>query len=77
MRRVAITGIGLVSPLGHSAAEVFEAACTGQSAIRRLGTEASQRLLAPLAATVDFEGSAHFDAPKLRLLDREIGRAHV
>ena len=70
MRRVAITGIGLVSPLGHSAAQVFEAACAGRSAIRRLDTAASQRLLAPLVAPVDFDGNAHFDAAKLRLLDR-------
>ena len=70
MKRVAVTGIGVVSPLGHSAAQVFEAARTGQSAIRRLDTPFAKRLLAPLAATVQFDGAEHFEPARLRLLDR-------
>jgi 3-oxoacyl-[acyl-carrier-protein] synthase II len=70
MNRVAITGIGIVSPLGHGAAEVFDAARAGRSAIRRLALPDAERLLAPLAATVEFDGTRHFEAPKLRMLDR-------
>lgn len=70
MRRVAVTGMGVVSPLGHSAAEAFEAARAGRSAIRRLETSFTHRLSAPLATTVQFNGADHFDPPKLRMLDR-------
>ncbi len=70
MRRVAITGIGLVTPLGHSPDEVFESACAGRSAIRKFVTDASHRLRAPLAATVEFDATAYFDPPQQRLLDR-------
>ena len=70
MRRVAVTGIGVVSPLGHSTAEVFDAARAGRSAIRRLDPSFGKRLVSPIAATVSFDGSEHFEAPKLRMLDR-------
>ncbi|MDB5870344.1 MAG: 3-oxoacyl-[acyl-carrier-protein] synthase [Polaromonas sp.] len=70
MRRVAITGMGMVSPLGHSAAEVFDAARAGRSAIHRLDLPFASRLAAPLAATVRFNGADHFEPPKLRMLDR-------
>ena len=70
MRRVAVTGIGVVSPLGNSAAEVFENACAGRSGIRKLDVSFAHRLRAPLGATVQFDGAAHFDSQKLRMLDR-------
>ncbi len=70
MRRVAVTGIGLVSPLGHDADSVFETARSGRSCIHRLQIAGAHRLAAPLAATVDFDGSAHFEPPQFRLLDR-------
>ena len=65
-----MTGMGLVSPLGHSAAEAFDAARAGRSAIHRLEAPFTHRLAAPLAATVQFNGADHFDPPKLRMLDR-------
>ena len=70
MRRVAVTGIGVVSPLGNSAQALFTYACAGHSAIDRLHTPFASRLTAPLAATAHFDGADHFDAPKLRMLDR-------
>jgi len=70
VKRVAVTGMGVVSPLGHSAAEIFEAARAGRSAIHRLDVPFAHRLTAPLAATVRFNGADHFDPPKLRMLDR-------
>ena len=36
MMRVAVTGMGVVSPLGNAAAAVFANAQAGRSAIRRL-----------------------------------------
>ena len=70
MKRVAITGVGVVSPLGHHAQEVFEAARSGRSAIRRLDIPGVHRLAVPLAATVQFDGADHFDPPQYRLMDR-------
>ncbi len=70
MKRVAITGVGVVSPLGHHAQEVFEAARSGRSAIRRLDIPGVHRLAVPLAATVQFDGADHFDPPQHRLMDR-------
>jgi 3-oxoacyl-(acyl-carrier-protein) synthase len=70
MRRVAVTGIGLVSPLGHSPQEVFEAASFGRSGIRRLDFPGVHRLTTPLAATVQFDGAEHFEPPQHRMLDR-------
>jgi 3-oxoacyl-[acyl-carrier-protein] synthase II len=70
MRRVAITGIGLVSPLGNSAPEAFQNACSGLSGVGTIGAPFASRLVAPIAATVRFDAAEHFDAPKLRMLDR-------
>lgn len=70
MRRVAVTGMGVVSPLGHGAAEAFAAARAGRSAIHRLDVPFAHRLASPLGATVAFNGADHFDPPQLRMLDR-------
>lgn len=70
MRRVAVTGMGVVSPLGNSAQALYTHACAGYSAINRLQTPFASRLTVPLAATACFVGADHFDAPKLRMLDR-------
>jgi len=71
VKRVAVTGLGVVSPLGYSAQEAFVAARAGRSAIRRLDMGGVERLAAPLGAAVTgFNGADHFDPPRLRMLDR-------
>lgn len=70
MRRVAVSGIGLVTPLGHTVADVFEAARLGRSAIAPLLITDAHRLRAPIAATVDFDPAAHFEPQQQRMLDR-------
>lgn len=70
MRRVAVTGIGLISPLGNSCAEALANATAGRSAIRRLETPWAGRLAAPLAACARLQGEEHFSPPRLRMLDR-------
>ena len=70
MKRVVVTGIGLVTPLGHEADAVFAAARDGRSAIRRLEGRDFDRLKAPLGARTDFDGEQHFDPAPLKLLDR-------
>jgi 3-oxoacyl-[acyl-carrier-protein] synthase II len=70
MRRVAVTGLGVISPLGSSAEDVLANATAGRSAIRRLNETWCKRLVSPLAACVTFNGEEHFATPKLRMLDR-------
>lgn len=70
MRRVAVTGIGVLSPLGNTVDDAFENAAAGRAAIRRLDEPWAKRLSSPLAATVKFEGEAHFEPQRLRMLDR-------
>jgi 3-oxoacyl-(acyl-carrier-protein) synthase len=70
MRRVAVTGIGVISPLGSSTVELFANATAGHSAVRRIDETWCKRLVSPLAACVHFSGEEHFAAPKLRMLDR-------
>ncbi len=70
MRRVAVTGIGIIAPLGIGHQEFFDNLIAGKSGVRRLDSPLYERLIAPIAAGVDFRGEEHFDAPKLRMLDR-------
>jgi beta-ketoacyl-acyl-carrier-protein synthase II len=70
VRRVAVTGLGVVSPLGLGAGTFFDALAAGRSGIGRLTVRFHERLACPLGAAVDFDGAAHFDPARLRMLDR-------
>lgn len=70
MKRVAVTGIGVVSPLGNDRNTFFESMIAGRSGIRRLDADYCSRLIAPIAAPVRFDATQFFPAPKLRMLDR-------
>lgn len=59
----------MISPLGNSADALFDSLVAGRSGIRRL-EDVFAHLTSPVAATVDFDGAMHFDAPKFRMLDR-------
>ncbi len=70
MRRVAVSGIGVVSPLGNSAAEVLANARAGRSGVRRLEIPFANRLTAPIAATASFDEGNDLEPGKARMLDR-------
>jgi 3-oxoacyl-[acyl-carrier-protein] synthase II len=70
VKRVAITGIGVVSPLGNDSATFFSQLIAGRSGIRMLDGELAHRLSSPIAAVANFDGAALFPAPRLRMLDR-------
>ena len=70
MRRVAITGLGVVSPLGSGAQEFFDRLVQGYSGVTRLPEEFNPRLLSRVVAPVSFDGTTHFGAARLRMLDR-------
>jgi 3-oxoacyl-[acyl-carrier-protein] synthase II len=62
MRRVVVTGMGVVSPLGTGTTAFFAALTQGHSGVRRTDRG--------ICAVVDMDASLHFPAPKLRMLDR-------
>jgi 3-oxoacyl-[acyl-carrier-protein] synthase II len=68
VKRVAITGIGVVSPLGNDVAAFFAGLSQGRSAIARLPGHA--RLPNALGAAAAFDAGQHFPAPQARMLDR-------
>ena len=70
MRRVAITGTGLIAPGGNTVKEFFDALILGRSQVRKISGAHFERLVAPIAATVSFDAADYFPAPKLRMLDR-------
>jgi 3-oxoacyl-(acyl-carrier-protein) synthase len=70
VRRVAVTGIGVLSPLGHSTAEIFDSAQHGRSAVRIIASPFGDRRIESLAATVEFNAAEHFEPMTLRMLDR-------
>ena len=70
MRRVAVSGIGIVSPLGNNTADVWQRASAGRSGVRRLETPFAHRLQAAIAATVDCDEALATDTLQSRLLDR-------
>jgi 3-oxoacyl-[acyl-carrier-protein] synthase II len=70
MRRVAVTGIGVVSPLGNGPDAVVESLVRGQPRIRRLEGNLVDRLNSKLAAPVEFDPALVAEPPKLRMMDR-------
>src|SRR5262245_51449245 len=70
LRRVAITGLGVVSPLGNGAQNFFERLVQGNSGVTRLPEDFHPRLLSRVVAPVSFDGTTHFGVARLRMLDR-------
>lgn len=65
-RRVVITGLGIISPVGKTPAEFFDALMAGRSGIARLDAEFSGSLSSPVAAQVkDYDPLDYF--PKLKI----------
>ena len=71
-RRIAITGMGAVSPFGLGAGRLWENLREGRSAIAPLRHANAEQLRVRVAAQVpeDFDPAAHFDERTLPLLDR-------
>ncbi|MBS0516705.1 MAG: beta-ketoacyl-[acyl-carrier-protein] synthase family protein [Proteobacteria bacterium] len=70
-RRVAITGMGAITALGHTAAATWAALSEGRSGIGPIETIPTELLNVKIAAEVrGFDPAAHIDSKKLPLLDR-------
>lgn len=70
MRRVVVTGLGLVTPIGNSAEEFFSALLAAKSGVRRITAFDPARLSIPIAAECDFTPAEHFLPRHLELYDR-------
>jgi 3-oxoacyl-(acyl-carrier-protein) synthase len=69
-RRVAITGAGVISPLGNSIAELQRSLAEARSGIRRLPEQIAQRSGVQVGALVDWNPSAMFKEGEAANLDR-------
>lgn len=70
MRRVVVTGIGLVTPLGSTVTDLFGNLMSGKSGIRRMSSDFSENLSVKIAAEANFDPSMHFSKKQMRSLDR-------
>jgi 3-oxoacyl-[acyl-carrier-protein] synthase II len=70
MRRVAVSAAGVYSPLGNGVTELWERARAGRSGVHRLDLPFASRLVSPIAATVDLDGTVDVDPVQLRMMDR-------
>lgn len=70
VRRVAITGLGIVSPLGNTPESFFANLVAGNSGIKRLEADFTDQLTTKIAAQASFDPTQHFTRQELGLLDR-------
>jgi 3-oxoacyl-[acyl-carrier-protein] synthase II len=70
LKRVVVTGMGAITPLGNDVGSFFDALSAGRSGVRRLEGPGTERLANRVAAPVSFDPRPLFDAAKLRMLDR-------
>lgn len=68
-RRVAVTGLGAVSPLGVGIESNWEALCAGRSGIRRITKFECDDYPAQIAGEVDFEPLDYLEKKDLRRMD--------
>lgn len=68
--RVAITGVGVVSPLGIGLAAFHQALAQGASGIRRLPEALAKTTGAQVAGMVDWSPASHFSTAEAAHLDR-------
>jgi len=70
-RRVVITGLGVVSPVGSKPDDFFNNLMAGRSGIRRLESSFAEKLSVRVAGSVpDFDPSAHFTKMQLTGIER-------
>jgi 3-oxoacyl-[acyl-carrier-protein] synthase II len=70
-RRVVISGIGAITPIGHGREGLWQGVLRGQSAVRRLTAFDPAPYRTQIAAEVlDFDAASYLDKKQLRRLDR-------
>jgi len=70
-RRVVVTGVGVVSPIGSNKRDFWDSLLTGKSAVKRIQCFDPTNFNSKIAAEVwDFDPAAHLSAKEVRRMDR-------
>ncbi|TNC69858.1 beta-ketoacyl-ACP synthase I [Rubellimicrobium roseum] len=77
MRRVVVTGIGIVSPIGNSAAEVLEALKAGHSGVERSEEMAEHGFRSQVAGTIKLDPAQHIEKRKMRFMGPGAAYAYI
>lgn len=70
MRRVVVTGIGIITPVGNSLADFFNNLMEGKSGIKKIQSDFSGQLSIKIAAEADFNPTAYFPKKQTGYFDR-------
>ena len=77
MRRVVVTGLGIVSPVGNNAADVTEALKAGRSGIEASAEMAEHGFRSRVAGTLKIDVADHVDKRALRFMGPGAAYAHI
>ena len=77
MRRVVVTGLGIVSSIGNNAGEVLEALKTGRSGIAASPEMAEHGFRSQVAGIIDLDVAEHVDKRTLRFMGPGAAYAHI
>jgi len=77
MRRVVITGLGIVSPIGNNAAEVLASLKAGKSGIEASPEMIERGFRSQIAGTLKIDVTEHVDKRTLRFMGRGAAYAHI
>ncbi len=77
MRRVVVTGMGIVSPIGNSIAEVDAALRAGRSGIEAVPEMAEHGFRSQIAGTIDLDPAEHIDKRALRFMGPGAAYAYI
>ncbi|NBD28640.1 MAG: beta-ketoacyl-ACP synthase I [Alphaproteobacteria bacterium] len=77
MRRVVVTGLGIVSPVGNNAQEVTAALKAGKSGIEAVPEMAEHGFRSQIAGTLKIDVAEHVDKRTLRFMGAGAAYAHI
>ncbi|MEL7098762.1 MAG: beta-ketoacyl-ACP synthase I [Pseudomonadota bacterium] len=77
MRRVVVTGLGIVSSIGNNAGEVLESLKAGRSGIEASPEMAEHGFRSQIAGTLKMDVAAHVDKRTLRFMGPGAAYAHI
>lgn len=77
MRRVVVTGLGIVSPIGNSTAEVTAALKAGKSGVEASPEMAEHGFRSQIAGTLKIDIKEHVDKRRLRFMGPGAAYAHI
>ncbi len=77
MRRVVVTGLGIVSPIGNSAQEVAQSLKAGRSGIEASPEMAEHGFRSRIAGTLKIDTAEHVDKRTLRFMGPGAAYAHI